>query len=83
MYTQCTLIKSVGSGYLKLVTFIPIEYAKLNKNLSLKKDDGSYEDGWVVKEIGQSIAEERINKLHEFHTSFKKKEVAGRKSYKD
>ena len=56
MYTQCTLIKSVGSGYLKLVTFIPIEYAKLNKNLSLKKDDGSHEDGWVVKEIGQSIS---------------------------
>ena len=83
MYTQCTLIKSVGSGYLKLVTFIPIEYAKLNKNLSLKKDDGSHEDGWVVREIGESITEEKAHKLYEFHASFKNKKVAGRKSYKD
>lgn len=83
MYTQCTLIKPMGAGYLKLVTFIPSEHAKLNKQLAIKKKDGSSEDGWIVREIGESITEEKAHKLYEFHASFKNKKVAGRKSYKD
>jgi len=82
-FTQCRLIKREGNSYREDTSFIPTEHARINKVLRIKKDDGEFEEGWVVVEKGIQITDEQASKMHEWYGAFKKKEVAGRKSYKD
>lgn len=79
-YKQCRLIKKVEGGYITDIAFIPSIHAKTNKQIQIKKD-GVFEDGWIVGEVGIMITDEQADKMHEWYTSFKKVEVAGRKSY--
>lgn len=81
-FVQCRMIKQLENGYKEDTSFIPIEHAKVNKVLNIKKDDGDFEDGWTVIEVGIRITDEQASKMHEWYTAFKKKEVAGRRSFK-
>jgi len=43
-HVQCEL----GNGDSRMVSWIPEKYAKKNKQLKLREENGQWEDGWVV-----------------------------------
>ena len=49
--TQCTLVKDRTTQ----VSWIPTEFAKLNKVLKVEEDEG-----WVVTEIGGTLSKEMV-----------------------
>lgn len=44
----------------RTTTWIPEQYAHLNNYIKLKKDDGTWEDGWKVIEVGTRLSEEYV-----------------------
>lgn len=50
-YRQCMLVKTVASGLLKDVAYIPLENAKVGNVLAIERDDGSLDDGWRVTAV--------------------------------
>lgn len=46
-YAQCILTK----GTKKTTSWLPMKFAKTGKVLKLK-DDGTWDDGWTVTEVG-------------------------------
>ena len=54
LYRQVTLKK----GDAQTITWALISLAKLNKTLKLKKEDGTWDEGWVVTEVNDAIIEE-------------------------
>ena len=64
-YSQCILEKTENNGVLKLVTYIPEKYAKMNKKVSLKnKETDEWENGFVVTFVGGFITEEDLPDSH-------------------
>ena len=47
-YRQCKL----KSGTKETVTWLPEKFAQKGRGVSLKKDDGTWDDGWAVVEVG-------------------------------
>lgn len=45
------LVKTVASGLLKDVAYIPLENAKVGNVLAIERDDGSLDDGWRVTAV--------------------------------
>ena len=48
-YRQCGLIRDLGNDRtVGLVSYLPVRFAKMNRIVKLKQDDGQWEDGWKV-----------------------------------
>lgn len=45
------LVKTVASGLLKDVAYIPLENAKVGNVLAIERDDGTLDDGWRVTAV--------------------------------
>jgi hypothetical protein len=54
-YRQCRLNKS---GMLDQVSWIPEQFAVLGKVLKLRNEGGEWDDGWVVKNVGDTRLDE-------------------------
>lgn len=58
-YVQCKLCRYVfditieGTGYYMVseVSYIPIEYAKVNQKLKIKNESDIWEEGWWVEKV--------------------------------
>ncbi len=52
-FLQCKLEKSVPEvGIMVMITWIPVEYAKIGKMLKLKKEvEENWEEEWEVREV--------------------------------
>ena len=72
LYCQCSLEKTIETGVVKQVAFIPKKFAKLNDTIKIKKDDG-WDHGWVVKSVGTELAEENLPDSHKGIKQHKKR----------
>lgn len=60
-HRQCVLVKPNGKSSNKtIISWIPEEYAVINKYVKLK-NDGIWEDGWKVTEVGSRKLSKDIN----------------------
>ena len=50
-YYQCELVKYEGMIRWETTTYIPEEFAILNKKLKLKDEEGEWDHGWIVHKI--------------------------------
>ncbi len=48
-YRQCYLVRGVS----RQVSWIPEKYAKMNKTIRVKDEDGNWDNGWVVQHVGR------------------------------
>jgi len=63
LYRQCRLEKYVDGIIYKQVSWIPAKYAKHGKVLKLRHEDGSWDNGWIVAEIGEELQEHQVDRL--------------------
>ena len=55
-YRQCTLRKKESESVSKeMVTYIPRKFARRNKVLRLQHADNTWEEGWIVVQVGESV----------------------------
>lgn len=60
-YQQCQLLKKHSHGTSIQVSYIPTKYARKGDTLKIKKDDGEWENGWVVEEVfGDPVPESTL-----------------------
>ncbi len=60
-YQQCQLLKNHRHGTSIQVSYIPTKFASKGNVIKLKKDNGEWEDGWVVDEIfGTPVVESTL-----------------------
>ncbi len=64
-YRQCRLVKRLPAGELVQVSWIPEPHAALGRVVKLRDEDGSWDDGWVVKEAGSNRL--TTDQLPDFH----------------
>lgn len=68
MYKQCEIVKA---GFLD-TCWIPVEHAKQGKYIKLKNEDGTWDDGWQVREVYSTTrAIEEIRALQSEDRSYK------------
>lgn len=60
---QCALERKNPDGTMIVhqVTYLPEKFAIVGKPLRLKEDDGTWTDGWVVKEVYQRKETAEVN----------------------
>jgi len=68
-YRQCNL----RNGNSHTTSWLPEEYAVKGKVLKLKKDDESWEDGWIVESAGDKIDEKCLPDFHREIKAHKKR----------
>lgn len=51
-YRQCRLEKDYGEFSLQQTSWIPDQYAAMDRKIKLKDEEGKWVDGWVVKAVG-------------------------------
>ncbi|HJZ59259.1 MAG TPA: hypothetical protein VKE74_30220 [Gemmataceae bacterium] len=51
-YRQCRLVKRTATGELAQVSWLPEPYASAGRVVKIREPDGSWDDGWVVREAG-------------------------------
>ena len=52
-YHQCRLVRKLsGTSTVEQLRYIPEQFAALNKPLKLKLEDGTWQDGWIVRSVG-------------------------------
>jgi hypothetical protein len=68
-FKQCHLSKKIDTGEMKQTSWIPEEFAKLNKVIKLRDENGTWVNGWVVRQVGQSRLAE--NELPNYHKEIK------------
>lgn len=51
-YSQCRLEKRDGDAKIETVSYLPSQFAKKGRIVSLKESDGSWSDNWVVISFG-------------------------------
>ena len=65
-FRQCILTKKSGMDtspyvpteiYSRLTSWIPEQFAHRGNYVKLKQDDGSWEDGWQISEVGTRLEE--------------------------
>lgn len=73
MYRQCKLVKQVGSGSLTQVAWIPNQFAKVGKTVSLRVAQGSvtsfegWDEGWVVEAVYSARSFEELDAHRDAH----------------
>lgn len=71
-YRHCLVKKNVGNDcYLYQTSFIPDKYCKY-KVIKLKKEDGTWEDGWEFECIGKDLFTEEQVSIREWRLSKRK-----------
>lgn len=58
-YTQCLLVR----GYSMRMEWLPAAFAKLLGPLKLRNGDGSWDNGWTVKQRFQTVTFRELNAL--------------------
>ncbi len=61
LYRQCKMEKQVETGKKIHMAWIPSQFAKLGKTISLKKADDSWSTGWRVVFVGGTKTQESID----------------------
>lgn len=65
-YRQCRLVKRTATGELQQVSWIPDRYAVAGKVVKLREEDGTWDDGWVVRSAGTNrLAADQVPDYHE------------------
>lgn len=67
-YTQCKLQK----GDVVQVSWIPAQFASVDRVLRLRDADGSWDDGWLVAEKWETVSEEMIPDSHDLRKAHKR-----------
>ncbi len=62
-YSQCKLEREFSCGTVTMVTWLPSQFASVGRSLRLK-EAGIWEDGWVVREVWQTLPEEQLPDSH-------------------
>jgi hypothetical protein len=55
-YRQCVLRK----GNRSQVSWIPARFASIGQTLKLKREDGTWNNGWVVMSVSAAVEEDEI-----------------------
>ena len=64
-YRQCRLVKRIDGGQLMRVSWLPEPYATVGRVVKLR-DDGAWDDGWVVASAGQNrLPADQVPDFHE------------------
>lgn len=64
-YRHCTLIKSCEPESRRvMVSFIPEMLAQVGRALKLKQEDNTWEDGWIVENVGARVEEDSLPDSH-------------------
>ncbi len=84
MYTQCKIVRKTNEGLCEDIAFIPIEFARIGRNIRIKKDN-EWIDGWTVSEVYKSstVTETVALKAQNEYRDYGTEEIAGRTSRKD
>lgn len=61
VYCQCRLVKSIPTGELVQMSYIPERFARLGKVLRLRDDERTWSDGWRVQLVGNAIVEDDLD----------------------
>lgn len=65
IYRQCGLIRDLGNERTAgLVSYLPVRFAKMNRIVKLKQDDGQWEDGWKVVSVGAGVDADQTPDSH-------------------
>jgi hypothetical protein len=72
LYTQCRLVKKIRGGETIQTSYIPTEFAKVGRVVKVREDDGSWDDGWVIRIVGGSLTEEQLTALEKAHRRFER-----------
>jgi len=68
-HTQCTLQKKDGSTQ---TSWIPSKFANQDKYVQLKKDDGTWDDGWKVIQVGTKMLSKFIQERTQDYKNMRK-----------
>ena len=57
IYRQCRLVKRIPDGECVQMSWLPSEFAREGRILKLRDDEGNWDDGWVVRDVGNTATE--------------------------
>jgi hypothetical protein len=60
VYRQCRLVKRIPNGECIQMSWLPSEFAREGRILKLRDDEGNWDDGWVVREVGNTASEAEL-----------------------
>jgi hypothetical protein len=69
---QCTLKRATAWHTSEQVSWIPEKFAKVGKVVKLK-EDGEWEDGWVVVHVGARKESHEVHAASHGHTKHRKR----------
>ena len=72
LYRQCRLVKKVREGEAFQMSYIPAEFASVGRVVKLREEDGAWDDGWVIRLVGESMTEEQLNAIELAHRRFER-----------
>ena len=67
LYRQCRLVKKIRGGESIQTSYLPAEFAREGRIVKIREDDGSWDDGWVIRLVGGSLTEEQLAVLERAH----------------
>ena len=76
LYRQCRLVKKIRDGEMIQTSYIPEEFAKYARVVKLRDEDGAWDDGWVIRVVGNALSEEQLTRLDEAHHKFQRQTEA-------
>jgi len=72
-YKQCRLVKRLEASIKETVTWIPEKFAVKGKYIKLKANDDEWEDGWLVRSVGDmKITNQHAERMHRQHRDHRK-----------
>jgi hypothetical protein len=63
LYRQCRLVKKIRGGEAIQMSYIPAEFAREGRIVKLREDDGGWDDGWVIRVVGESLTADQLTAL--------------------
>ena len=72
LYRQCRLVKKIPGGEAMQMSWIPAEFASINKIVKLREEDGSWDDGWVIREVGHTLPGNVLTKFDQYQHRFQR-----------
>jgi hypothetical protein len=72
LYRQCRLVKRIPGGEATQMSWIPAEFAGINKTVKLRDDEGAWDDGWVIRELGHTLSENALTEIDQCHHRYQR-----------
>lgn len=78
VYRQCRLVKQVGGGSLTHIAWIPGQFARVGKTVSLRTAQGSvtsfegWDSGWLVEAVYGTMTYEEAAAQRDAHKQFER-----------